>query len=359
MDRERLLQALRQVVEPETGQDVVSLDMIRELRQEGERVAFTLELLTPAYYYKEQLPRQVLAAAEAVVGAGKVDLQVTSRVRSAGAVLGAQPLPGIANVVAVGSGKGGVGKSTVACNLAVALAADGARVGMLDADIYGPSIPTLLGVSEAEVAMQERQLIPLEVAGLKLMSMGLLVKGSEPVIWRGPILHNVLGQLLRDVRWGELDYMVVDLPPGTGDVQLSLCQMVPLGGAVVVATPQDVALQIAVKAINMFAKLNTPVLGVVENMSYYVCPHCGQRDDIFGHGGARAVSARLGLPFLGEIPLQTRVRQAGDEGKPVVLAAPDSPAGQAFRSAARLLAGRLAVAAVKGYDDLVSTLPGG
>lgn len=357
---ETVLEALRGVSEPEIGEDVVSLGMIRDVEVEGGSVRFTLELTTPASPCREELQRRVAEAVRGLPGVAEVRVEVTARVRSTRPALGPDILPGVRNIVAVGSGKGGVGKSTVAANLAAALAAEGAAVGLLDADIYGPSIPGLMGIRRREVGMdrETRELLPAVRYGLQIMSMGLLVAEGQSVIWRGPMLDGVLRQFLNQVRWGELDYLVVDLPPGTGDVALSLCQKVPVGGAVVVSTPQDVACRVAVKAIDMFSRLNTPVVGLVENMSYYVCPHCAQREDLFGHGGARAISERMGIPFLGEIPLASAVRSGGDEGRPVVLARPESPAGRAFLQAARLLAGRLSVAAVRGYEHLEENMPG-
>jgi ATP-binding protein involved in chromosome partitioning len=249
--------------------------------------------------------------------------------------------------VAVGSGKGGVGKSTVAVNLAIALAQDGARVGLLDADVYGPNIPLMMG-TRLQPMQKDGRILPLEAHGLSVMSMGFLVDPETPVIWRGPMLHGVMQNFTRDVAWGELDYLVIDLPPGTGDVQLSLAQQVPLSGAVVVCTPQQVALDDAIKAIAMFDKLAVPILGLVENMSYFVCPSCSARHEIFAHGGARACAESRGLPFLGEIPLLPAVRAAGDQGLPVLVADPAGAAAQAFRSVARQLAARLSIQAAAG-----------
>ena len=247
-------------------------------------------------------------------------------------------IPAIKHVIPVASGKGGVGKSTVSANLALALAKSGARVGLMDADVYGPSIPTILGITEGPQVTEQRRIIPVTQHGLKVISMGFFMKPDEAVIWRGPMLHKTMEQFLGNVEWGELEYLIVDLPPGTGDVQLSLCQIIPITGAVIVSTPQDVALNVAQKAIAMFKKLNAPIVGLIENMSTYVCPHCGKAEPIFGSGGARKTAERLSIPFLGEIPLATVIRETSDAGQPVVLSQPDSPTAKAFITVAERLA---------------------
>ncbi len=260
-------------------------------------------------------------------------------------------VPGVANIIAVASGKGGVGKSTVAVNFALALKEQGLRVGILDADIYGPSMPRLLGL-KGEPQQVADKLAPMEAYGVKAMSMGFLVDEETPMIWRGPMVMSALSQMLKDVAWGELDVLVVDMPPGTGDAQLTMAQQVPLAGAVIVSTPQDLALIDARKGLNMFRKVNVPVLGLVENMSAFVCPHCGERSDIFGHGGAKAEAARLGVPFLGEVPLLPAIRETSDSGRPVVATAPETPAAEAFRQ----IAAR-AVAALKQNEGHVRAAP--
>ena len=345
VSRESVLAALGTVHDPDLKRDLVSLGMIEDLVIEGDRVRFTVALTTPACPVKEDLERQCREVVTALPGVARVEVKMTSKVRGRARGLGdKKAIEGVAHIVAVGSGKGGVGKSTVAVNLAIALAQDGARVGLVDADVYGPNIPLMMGIHETPY-QKDGKILPLVAHGLSLMSMGFLVEAGTPVIWRGPMLHGVIQNFTRDVAWGELDYLVVDLPPGTGDVQLSLAQQVPLSGAVVVCTPQQVALDDAIKAIAMFEKLEVPILGLIENMSYFVCPACEARHEIFSHGGARAEALRRGIPFLGEIPLHARVREGGDAGVPIVVSAPDAPQAQAFRQAARQLASRLSIQA--------------
>jgi ATP-binding protein involved in chromosome partitioning len=262
---------------------------------------------------------------------------MTADVKARGG-FGRQGVPGIRNIIAVGAGKGGVGKSTTAVNLAVALQRKGARVGLLDADVYGPNTPQMLGIEGGPEVSEAKHMIPPEAFGIKVISMGMLVPADQPIIWRGPMLHGAVQQFMRDVEWGELDYLVVDLPPGTGDVSLSMAQSVPVAGAVVVTTPQGVSVSDVRKAVAMFRQLNIPVLGVVENMSYFVCGHCQEKTEIFGHGGGAKMAEDMGIPLLGEIPIDTRVRAGGDEGRPIVSAAPDAPAAKAFFE----IAGRVA-----------------
>jgi ATP-binding protein involved in chromosome partitioning len=342
--REQVLAALGQVHDPDLKRDLVTLGMIEDVVVDGDRVRFTVALTTPACPVKEDLERQCREVVLALPGVSAVDVTMTSKVRGRAQGIGdKKAIEGVAHVVAVGSGKGGVGKSTVAVNLAVALAADGARVGLIDADVYGPNIPLMMGIHETPF-QKDGKILPLEAHGLKLISMGFLVEAGTPVIWRGPMLHGVIQNFTRDVAWGELDYLVVDLPPGTGDVQLSLAQQVPLSGAVIVCSPQQAALDDAVKAIAMFDKLEVPILGLVENMSYFICPGCNARHEIFAHGGARAEAEARGIPFLGEIPLDGAVREGGDRGAPIVISAPNSMQADSFRQAARQLAARLSIA---------------
>ena len=343
--RERVLEALSVVQDPDLHRDLVALGMIEDVVIDGGRVGFTVALTTPACPVKDDLERQCREAVAALPGVTSVAVTMTSKVRGrVNPAADKQPIPGVAHVVAVGSGKGGVGKSTVAVNLAAALALDGARVGLLDADVYGPNLPLMAGIRETPL-QRDGKILPLHAHGMALMSMGFLVEPGTPVIWRGPMLHGVIQNFTRDVAWGELDYLLVDLPPGTGDVQLSLVQQVPLAGAVIVCTPQAVALEDAVKAIAMFEKLDVPVLGLIENMSYFVCPNCDARHEIFAHGGARAYADERGIPFLGEVPLHAGVREGGDRGAPIVRSAPNAPEAAAFRAAARRLAARLSIQA--------------
>ena len=346
-----VMKALAGVKEPASGRDLVSLGRVKGLEVGEGRVSLTLELPNPASSASEQMVRAAHDAVEAL-GGGQVEIRVVGS-RPAGQ---AQPGPGRPEAgpaagshrasltpkatIAVASGKGGVGKSTVAANLAVALASASRRVGLMDADVYGPSVPMLLGGRE-EPRVVEGKIEPPVEYGVKIISMGYFLPKDEAVIWRGPMLHKTVQQFLGDVRWGELDYLVIDLPPGTGDIQLSLSQTAALTGAVIVSTPQDLALTVASKAIAMFRKLNVPILGLVENMSYYVCPECGHREDIFGHGGARAAAAKLGLAFLGEIPLDTRIRAQSDSGRPVALDEA-TPQGKAFHEVASALEDQLA-----------------
>jgi len=291
-------------------------------------------------------------AVSSVPGVKKVEMKVTARVQSSLKETELETISGIKNVIAVASGKGGVGKSTVAVNLALALAKMNSKVGLLDADIYGPTIPKMLQVLNPAQPLSESLLSPsLSFLGVKVMSLGLMLPEDTPVIWRGPLVSKAIQQMLSEVDWGELDYLVVDLPPGTGDAPLTLAQTIPLTGVVIVTTPQDAALRIAIKALNMFRKLNVEILGIVENMSYFVCPHCGKRTDIFGHGGALKACKKLGVPFLGEIPLSVDIREHGDDGKPVVLVAPDSPSSRAFLEFAKKVAGRVSVVAAKKKEE--------
>jgi len=332
-----VMDALRQVAYPGFTRDIVSFGMVRDLTVNSGSVSFRLH----APGISPQIAQSILAAARAAVlglpGARTVDATLAS---VDAAERHAPILPGVRNVIAVASGKGGVGKSTVAVNLAVALARGGAATGLLDADVYGPSIPMMMGIDEQpRLDHAGERIVPFERHGVRLMSLGFLVPADSAVIWRAPLVSKAVKQLLRDVEWGELDVLVVDMPPGTGDVQLTLAQNVRLAGAVIVTTPQDVALADAIKGVAMFRKVDVPVLGIVENMSYFACPHCGTRTEIFGHGGGRSEALRLDVPFLGEIPLDAAVRDAGDRGTPIVAADPSSPQSAAFEGLAmRLLA---------------------
>ncbi len=338
---EQVMQALRRVIDPELGRDIVSLGMVRDVRVEGDRVSLTVVLTTPACPLTERIEAEVRAALRALPGVREVDLRMSAQVPAHARLQGIEGLA-FKNILAVGSGKGGVGKSTVAVNLAVALAGMGAVVGLMDADVYGPNIPEMMGVRRIP-APRDNRIIPAVAYGVRVMSMGFLLPPDQPVIWRGPMLHSAVRQFLTDVDWGMLDYLVVDLPPGTGDVAISLAQLVPLTGAVVVTTPQAVSLSDVGRAVEMFRRLEVPVLGVVENMSGFVCPHCGRETAIFGEDGGRQLAERMGVPFLGRIPLDPRVREGGDAGRPLVIAHPDSPAAQAMRDIARQIAARISV----------------
>jgi ATP-binding protein involved in chromosome partitioning len=342
---ERVLEALGKVLDPELGRDLVSLDMIRNVEIAGGSVSLDLVLTTPACPRKAEMKEAVERAVRAIPGVADIDVRVSAEVRSASRspMEGRRPIPGVRNVVAVASGKGGVGKSTVAVNIAASLMKAGARTGLLDADIYGPSIPTLLDLKGHRLTGEEGMILPAEKDGMRVLSIGFMLEDDTPVIWRGPLLMKALEQFLHGTKWGDLDYLVVDLPPGTGDVQLSLVQMTPVAGAIVVTTPQDLALIDVMKAVRMFEKTGIPVLGVVENMSYFLCPHCAGRSDIFGHGGAERTCRRMGLRFLGEVPLQMELREASDKGVPLVLSHPDSPASRGIEKAASEAAAALAV----------------
>jgi ATP-binding protein involved in chromosome partitioning len=337
----QVMEALSHVIEPELHKDLVTLNMIRDLQIKDNAVDFTVMLTTPACPLKDQIEAESRAAVMTVPGVKTVSVSFDANVPEDRRLLSKMDI-GVKNAIAVASGKGGVGKSTIATNLALALAGSGASVGLLDADIYGPNIPLMMGVHERPRSGNGR-ILPPEGYGVKLMSMGFLVEEGTPIIWRGPMIHSALRQFLSDVDWGELDYMVVDLPPGTGDASLSLTQSVALTGAVIVTTPQDVALADVVKGIAMFNQLEVPVLGVVENMSYFVCGHCGERTEIFSHGGGKTVAERMNVPFLGEVPIDPVVRAGGDDGRPVVVAEPDSPAGIAIRDIATKVAAAISV----------------
>ena len=347
-----VLEALRQVHDPDLHRDVVSLGMIKNVAISGSdtaaKVGFTFELTTPACPVRDQLQEAARMAVLAVPGVVSVDVTMTANVRATAGGGGQHQvvLAGVRNTVGIASGKGGVGKSTVATNLAVSLARTGARVGLLDADIYGPSVPAMVGVNEAPRVIEER-IQPLEVHGLKVMSFGFLVPEGQAVVWRGPMISQAVAQMLRDVDWGELDYLLIDLPPGTGDIQLTLAQVLNLTGVVIVSTPQHVALGIAAKAHAMFKQLHVPILGVVENMSYFVCPSCGQRTEIFSHGGARQLCEDLKAPFLGEIPLDEQVRESGDRGVPVAALPEPSPQRSAFDVVAKALAAQVSIRAAR------------
>ena len=339
---EQVLDSLRSVMDPDLKKDIVSLGFVRNLRIEDKIVYFNLELTTPACPLKEKLKADAEEAVRNIEEVSDVVIEVTSKVTTHRAQIEEDILPGVKNIVAVASGKGGVGKSTVCVSLAVSLARAGAKVGLLDTDIYGPSIPIMMGIKE-QPELKDQKLIPISKYGVRLMSLGFLISEDTPMIWRGPMVMKAVEQLITDVEWGELDYLFIDLPPGTGDVQLTLAQKVPLTGAVIVTTPQDVALLDVVRGISMFKKLNVPILGIIENMSFFKCPHCGGRTDIFSHGGGEGASRKYDVPFLGEVPLDIRIRTGGDSGRPVVIDDPESDQGNIFMKIAEQLAARISV----------------
>jgi ATP-binding protein involved in chromosome partitioning len=340
----QILDALGRIADPDKGADIVSLGMVSGLVIRDGNVAFAIEVESDRGPRLEPLRKAAEQAVEALPGVLSVTAVLTAqtpaRARSApqpaaAGVRGQRGIvPGIGAIIAVASGKGGVGKSTVAANLALGLRTNGLKVGVLDADIYGPSMPRMLGISGRPRSRDGKILLPMENYGLKCMSMGFLVPEDTPMIWRGPMVMSALQQMLREVEWGELDIMVVDMPPGTGDAQLTMAQQVPLAGAVIVSTPQDIALLDARKGLNMFKKVDVPVLGIVENMSYFLCPHCGGRSEIFSHGGARHEAERLATEFLGEVPLDLKIRETSDAGRPITISEPDNPHALVFRDMA-------------------------
>ncbi|MEO5988226.1 MAG: Mrp/NBP35 family ATP-binding protein [Candidatus Eisenbacteria bacterium] len=341
--QEAVLAALGTVNDPDLHRDLVTLGMIESVAIDGGKVSFTLVLTTSACPLKAQIEDDCRRAVNGIAGVTEIVMTTTSRVRKAkDPSADRKAIPGVAHVLAVGSGKGGVGKSTVAANLAIALAQTGAKVGLLDGDIYGPNLPRMLGVNR-QPYQKDGKIVPVEAHGIHFMSMGLLVDQGEAVVWRGPMLHGAIKSFLTDVDWSGMDYLIVDLPPGTGDVQLSLIQQTVVTGAVVVTTPSTVAIEDAVKAISMFDKLQVPVLGIIENMSYFVCPNCSERHNIFSTGDGQARALAMGLPFLGALPIDPAVRSGGDTGAPVVAALPQSSSAAEFRRIAGALAQRVSI----------------
>lgn len=349
-----VLEALRAVKDPDLGQDIVSLNFIKNLVIDDGKVGFTIELTTPACPVKDQMRDEAQAAVSALSGVSVVNIEMTAAVRSAVSSQGGrEPIPGIKNIIAVGAGKGGVGKTTVAVNLAIALAKYGGRVGMIDGDVYGPNVPLMLGVS-TQLESDSGKIVPAEKYGIRVVSMGFLTKNDAPIIWRGPMLHGVVRQFFQDVRWGELDYLVIDMPPGTGDVALSLSQTVPVAGAIVVTTPQRVSLEDSRRAIAMYKKLEIPTLGVIENMSHYLCPSCSHESDIFGKGGGEQMSEEMVVPFLGQIPIYEPIRIGSDTGKPLVIDDPESSVSQSFLNIAERAAAQVSIVS---YEKVTSQAP--
>lgn len=351
LSEKSVLEVLRPVQDPELQKSLVELNMIRNVKINAGQVSFTLVLTTPACPLREFIVEDCQKAVRTLPGVQDVTVEVTAETPQQKSLPDRQGIDGVKNIIAISSGKGGVGKSTVAVNVAVSLAAAGAKVGLLDADIYGPNAPTMLGLSDAQVMVRQgtqgEVLEPAFNYGVKLVSMAFLIDKDQPVIWRGPMLNGVIRQFLYQVQWGNLDYLIVDLPPGTGDAQLTMVQAVPMAGAVIVSTPQTVALLDARKGLKMFQQLNVPVLGIVENMSYFIPPDLPEKQyDIFGSGGGEKTSQELGVPLLGCVPLEISLREGGDTGLPIVISSPDSASAKALREIAQKIAAKVSVAAL-------------
>jgi ATP-binding protein involved in chromosome partitioning len=341
--QEAVLAALSKIQDPDLHRDIVSLGFVQNIKIDNSAVALDIVLTTPACPVKEQMREEATRLLGGLPGVSDVKVNMTSSVTKGRSQVRENYIPQVKNTIAVSSGKGGVGKTTVSVNMAVALARSGATVGLMDADIYGPNVPLMMGVKEPKGEGPGNKILPAERYGVKIMSIGFFVPDDQPIVWRGPMVHGAIQQFLRDVEWGALDYLIVDLPPGTGDAQLSIAQLVPITGAVIVTTPQDVALLDSRKGLEMFRKVNVPVLGIVENMSSFVCPHCLKPTDIFSHGGGAKAAVKLDVPFLGEIPIDPAIRQGGDEGRPIVIADPDSPQAKAFIAIAGKVAQQVSI----------------
>ena len=351
-----VLDALRGVRDPDLNRDIVTLKFVKNVQISGGRVSFTIELTTPACPVKDLMREQARALVAQIPGVTEVAIEMTAQVRSTGSLdAGKAPVPGVKNIIAVGAGKGGVGKTTLAVNLAIALSQFGSRVAMIDGDIYGPNVPLMLGIS-TQLTTDGGKIVPAEQYGIQLVSMAFLTGDDAPVIWRGPMLHGVIQQFFREVRWTNIDYLIVDMPPGTGDIALSLSQTVPVSGAVVVTTPQTVSVADTRRAVRMYQKLNIPTLGLVENMSHFVCPSCSHESDIFGKGGGEALAQELSVPFLGRIPIYEPIRVGGDTGVPITVGERNSPAAIAIRAAAERLAAQLSIASYKTKSSIPLTV---
>jgi ATP-binding protein involved in chromosome partitioning len=354
LTEQQIKNVLAETVDPNTGKSFVAGKALRNIRIDGTDVAFDIELGYPAKSQVDAIRRQVIAAVKALPGVGNVSANVSCKIVPHSVQLGVKLLPGVKNIIAVASGKGGVGKSTTAVNLALALAQEGATVGLLDADIYGPSQPQMLGLAGQQPESKDGQSMePLEAYGVQSMSIGFMIDAETPMVWRGPMVTQALDQLLTQTNWSDVDYLIVDMPPGTGDTQLSLAQKVPVTGAVIVTTPQDIALIDARKGLKMFEKVNIPILGIVENMSIHVCSNCGHAEHIFGEGGGEKMCADYGVEFLGSLPLEMAIRQMADGGKPTVVGAPDSRAAEIYRAIAR----RVAIKIAEKAKDMTSKFP--
>jgi len=350
---DQVLEKLSTVIDPDLKKDIVSMGMIKDLELNSGNLKFTLELTTPACPFNVEIEDDVRKAIDDLEGINNFDLKVTAKVMEGRSLDADTAMATVKNIIGVASGKGGVGKSTVSLNLALALSQTGAKVGLLDADVYGPSIPLMLGMGKANMEVEDNKLQPAESNGLKVVSFGFFAEQEhQAAIYRGPIISGILKQFLVDTNWSELDYLIVDLPPGTGDIPLTLAQTIPITGILVVTTPQDVASNVAVKAIGMFNKLNVPILGVVENMSSFVCPNCNENHHIFGQGGAKKISEKYNIPFVGEIPLNSSIMEGSDKGKPVMITDPDSPSAEAFRISAKNIAAQCSILAAKLQEEM-------
>jgi ATP-binding protein involved in chromosome partitioning len=352
---DQVLEKLSTVIDPDLKKDIVSMGMIKDLELNDGNLKFTLELTTPACPFNVEIEDDVRKAIGELTELKNFDMNVTAKVMEGRSLDADTGMATVKNIIGVASGKGGVGKSTVSLNLALALQQTGAKVGLLDADIYGPSIPLMLGMKDGFMEVEDNKLQPAESNGLKVVSFGFFAEQAhQAAIYRGPIISGILKQFLVDTNWSDLDYLIVDLPPGTGDIPLTLAQTIPITGILVVTTPQDVASNVAVKAIGMFEKLNVPIIGVVENMSHFICPNCDERHYIFGDGGAKKISEQFNMPFLGEIPLNSGIMSGSDVGKPIMITTPDSPSADAFRIAAKNIAAQCSILAAKLQEEMES-----
>jgi len=355
-DRDAVLNALRVVVDPDLRKDIVSLGFVKDLTVDAGRASFTIELTTPACPVKDQMRDQATAAVRAL-GIADVQVQLSAKVRSASAPESNKPpVPGVRNIIAVGAGKGGVGKTTVAVNLALSLARCGSRVGLLDGDVYGPNVPIMMGLN-TQLGTDGNRIVPAEKYGLQVVSIGFLTNDDAPIIWRGPMLHQVVQQFVREVAWNDLDYLIIDMPPGTGDIALSLSQTIPVAGSIVVTTPQQVSLADSRRAVRMYQKLNIATLGIVENMSYYSCPNCHFETDLFGHGGGEGLASDMDVPFLGRLPIYQPIREGSDAGIPLIVAEPASSAARAFLTVAERTAAQISIVAHKTAEANKGKIP--
>ncbi len=346
VEEKEILDILDRIKDPELGVSIVKMGMIKKVKIDDGKIIVECELTTPACPLRKEIEDSIINELKKIKGVKEVEVKTSAKVLPSRRILPEDILPNVKNIIAIASGKGGVGKTTVACNIAVALAISGAKVGLLDGDIYGPSVPRMLGIKDP-VRTDGKKLLPPIAYGVKVISIGFFITEDTPLIWRGPIVSGALRQLITDVDWGELDYLVVDLPPGTGDVPLTLAQLLPNASILVVTTPQPAAYSIAMKALTMFKKLNNNILGIVENMSYLICPHCKNKIDVFGSGGGKELADKLNVPYLGSIPLDPSLRKLSDEGIPIVIEEPESETAKAYFEVARKLAGRLSILSYK------------